>query len=91
MKLILLLPIQESLLRYALLEFSFILKFRILVLARKIFIYKLYVFSNNSKLFLGNIVTSSKTELRKSQSGKRMKRKPRVLFSQVSLILFDNY
>lgn len=36
-----------------------------------------------NKLFLGNIVTSSKTELRKSQSGKRTKRKPRVLFSQV--------
>lgn len=33
---------------------------------------------------LGNVVTSSKTELRKSQSGKRTKRKPRVLFSQVS-------
>ncbi|KAG7201238.1 hypothetical protein KM043_004023 [Ampulex compressa] len=30
----------------------------------------------------GNIVTSSKTELRKSQCGKRTKRKPRVLFSQ---------
>ncbi|CAL7946313.1 unnamed protein product [Xylocopa violacea] len=30
----------------------------------------------------GNVVTSSKTELRKSQSGKRTKRKPRVLFSQ---------
>lgn len=33
--------------------------------------------------FAGNLVTSSKTELRKSQSGKRTKRKPRVLFSQV--------
>ncbi|RLU25244.1 hypothetical protein DMN91_003337 [Ooceraea biroi] len=33
----------------------------------------------------GNIVTSSKTELRKSQSGKRTKRKPRVLFSQTQV------
>ncbi|XP_015585568.1 homeobox protein Nkx-2.5-like [Cephus cinctus] len=33
----------------------------------------------------GNVVTSSKTELRKSQSGKRTKRKPRVLFSQAQV------
>ncbi|XP_015520755.1 homeobox protein Nkx-2.5 [Neodiprion pinetum] len=33
----------------------------------------------------GNVVTSSKTELRKSQSGKRSKRKPRVLFSQTQV------
>nr|XP_012234243.1 PREDICTED: homeobox protein Nkx-2.5-like [Linepithema humile] len=33
----------------------------------------------------GNIVTSSKTELRKNQSGKRTKRKPRVLFSQTQV------
>ncbi|XP_001600859.1 homeobox protein Nkx-2.5-like [Nasonia vitripennis] len=33
----------------------------------------------------GNLVTSSKTELRKSQSGKRTKRKPRVLFSQTQV------
>nr|XP_034172225.1 homeobox protein Nkx-2.5-like [Osmia lignaria] len=33
----------------------------------------------------GNVVTSSKTELRKSQSGKRTKRKPRVLFSQTQV------
>ncbi|XP_057337341.1 homeobox protein Nkx-2.5-like [Microplitis mediator] len=33
----------------------------------------------------GNIVTSSKTELRKNQSGKRTKRKPRVLFSQAQV------
>ncbi|XP_043256989.1 homeobox protein Nkx-2.5-like [Colletes gigas] len=33
----------------------------------------------------GNVVTSSKTELRKGQSGKRTKRKPRVLFSQTQV------
>ncbi|XP_043462214.1 homeobox protein Nkx-2.3-like [Leptopilina heterotoma] len=33
----------------------------------------------------GNVVTSSRTELRKSQSGKRTKRKPRVLFSQTQV------
>ncbi|XP_014213404.1 homeobox protein Nkx-2.3-like [Copidosoma floridanum] len=33
----------------------------------------------------GNLVTSSKTELRKNQSGKRVKRKPRVLFSQTQV------
>ncbi|XP_012287551.1 homeobox protein Nkx-2.5 [Orussus abietinus] len=33
----------------------------------------------------GNLVTSSKTELRKSQSCKRIKRKPRVLFSQAQV------
>ncbi|XP_033328651.1 homeobox protein Nkx-2.3 [Megalopta genalis] len=33
----------------------------------------------------GNVVTSSKTELRKNQSGKRTKRKPRVLFSQTQV------
>ncbi|XP_078048912.1 homeobox protein Nkx-2.3 [Augochlora pura] len=33
----------------------------------------------------GNVVTSSKTELRKNQSGKRTKRKPRVLFSQAQV------
>ncbi|XP_014476957.1 PREDICTED: homeobox protein Nkx-2.5-like [Dinoponera quadriceps] len=33
----------------------------------------------------GNIVTSSKTELRKSQSSKKTKRKPRVLFSQTQV------
>ncbi|XP_051155415.1 homeobox protein Nkx-2.5-like [Leptopilina boulardi] len=33
----------------------------------------------------GNVVTSSRTELRKNQSGKRTKRKPRVLFSQTQV------
>ncbi|KAJ8683595.1 hypothetical protein QAD02_019387 [Eretmocerus hayati] len=33
----------------------------------------------------GNLVTSSKTELRKNHSGKRTKRKPRVLFSQTQV------
>ncbi|KAL7301874.1 hypothetical protein TKK_0005478 [Trichogramma kaykai] len=32
-----------------------------------------------------NLVTSSKTELRKNQSNKRIKRKPRVLFSQTQV------
>lgn len=41
-----------------------------------------------SSVYLGNVVTSSKTELRKSQSGKRTKRKPRVLFSQVSFLVW---
>lgn len=41
--------------------------------------------------FQGNIVTSSKTELRKNQSGKRTKRKPRVLFSQVRNGQFFNF
>ncbi|XP_011501653.1 PREDICTED: homeobox protein Nkx-2.5 [Ceratosolen solmsi marchali] len=42
-------------------------------------------YQENSVVEDGNVVTSSKTELRKSQSGKRMKRKPRVLFSQTQV------
>ncbi|XP_063976804.1 homeobox protein Nkx-2.3-like [Diachasmimorpha longicaudata] len=42
-------------------------------------------FEGNSVTEEGNIVTSSKTELRKNQSGKRTKRKPRVLFSQAQV------
>ncbi|XP_011303442.1 homeobox protein Nkx-2.3 [Fopius arisanus] len=42
-------------------------------------------FDGNSVVEDGNIVTSSKTELRKNQSGKRTKRKPRVLFSQAQV------
>ncbi|XP_015119748.1 homeobox protein Nkx-2.3 [Diachasma alloeum] len=42
-------------------------------------------FEANSVMEEGNVVTSSKTELRKNQSGKRTKRKPRVLFSQAQV------
>ncbi|CAD6230038.1 GSCOCG00006700001-RA-CDS [Cotesia congregata] len=42
-------------------------------------------YQENTHVEDGNIVTSSKTELRKNQSGKRTKRKPRVLFSQAQV------
>ncbi|XP_034944194.1 homeobox protein Hmx-like [Chelonus insularis] len=42
-------------------------------------------YQENSIAEDGNVVTSSKTELRKNQSGKRTKRKPRVLFSQAQV------
>ncbi|KAK0091170.1 hypothetical protein PV326_003646 [Microctonus aethiopoides] len=43
------------------------------------------LYQHNSVAEDGNVVTSSKTELRKNQSGKRTKRKPRVLFSQAQV------
>lgn len=61
---------------------------RICEFFKKIILVSMVDFKVYSSVYLGNVVTSSKTELRKSQSGKRTKRKPRVLFSQVSFLVW---